>query len=111
MNLCDISNEIISQAYLKLFVEHMSSSQIHHINNIQFIKRILNLLSSNESISLESREIFSLLHNVFNKPILEAKETLQSIITAQDISPEVQYYKEKEASAVLFALNQPVIHP
>jgi len=71
----------------------------------------LNLLSSNESVSSESREIFSLLHNVFNRSIVEVKETLQSIITAQDISKEVEDYRRKEASAALFSLDRSVVAP
>ncbi|NGX41241.1 MAG: hypothetical protein KR126chlam4_01080 [Candidatus Anoxychlamydiales bacterium] len=99
------------RVYKKLSGEKINGTRIQSISNIQFIVKILNLLSSNESVSSESREIFSLLHNVFNRSIVEVKETLQSIITAQDISKEVEDYRRKEASAALFSLDRSVVAP
>ena len=109
LNFFNVSKRFASQAYVKLSEQHLTSAQIHRINNIQFTLNILNLLSSNKSISYEAQLNFVLLQNVFLQSILEAKATLQDLKAAQEISPEVQFYQQKEAAANLNSLNPPAI--
>ncbi len=100
------SKNILANAYMNLSNEIMTTSQIFTTFCEEFIIKILNLLSSNESVSSKSKFHFKLLQNIFNKPLSQAKDALQSIIKAQSISKEIQVYKEQNAADALLTLKE-----
>ena len=87
LNFHDISKEILLRANFRFHGKKTNESGIKNLD-IKLIIEILHLLSLTASISVESRLIFLLLYETFNKTILKAKKTLQSIIEKQTNSAE-----------------------
>ncbi|NGX32135.1 MAG: hypothetical protein K1060chlam4_00176 [Candidatus Anoxychlamydiales bacterium] len=94
LNFHDIAKVILSQINSRSHGKKMNESRIQNVSDIKILPVILRLLSSNKSVSVESRLIFSLLYETFDKSILEAKNNLQSIIIQQNT------YQEGEVSGL-----------
>lgn len=104
------SKNIILKVYLELSNTKITKSKIKNTSCVDFLIEILYLLSSEQSLSSETKNTFLLLYNAFNSP--DPNRLLKTIISMQGISNEVNESRGREALIGLHSIDKPVaFHP